>query len=156
MGVPTKEHDISWRSRATEQPSAATNPQRSTKMAQVPTKDYQPEDDTPHILEFCPLGEEQRITGGADASVREHPSPRGLFYCPGTTMRVHANIVRRGEATNLKPQTASTKAAIQGLHIRSPTRAADTSHASSVATFCGFFCCPDAAGARERTTEKKQ
>jgi len=67
LGVPTKEHDISWRSRATEQPSAATNPQRSTKMAQVPTKDYQPEDDTPHILECCPLAQEQRITGGADA-----------------------------------------------------------------------------------------
>lgn len=69
-------------------------------------------------------------------------------------MRVPANIVRRGEATNLKPLTASTKAAIQGLHIRSPTRAADTSHASNVATFCGFFCCPDAAGARRDNGER--
>ena len=55
----------------------------------------------------------------------------------------------RGEATNLKPQTASTKAAIQGLHIRSPTRAADTSHASSVATFCGFFVAPMPQGRNE-------
>ena len=63
-------------------------------------------------------------------------------------MRVTANIVRRGEATNLKPHTAS-QADILGPRCQSPNQAAERRHARSVQARLRLFCAPMQQGAKQ-------